>query len=257
MADHPSTSDQVDARYHAMYRIGGIALVLTGLAYAICFLLTLMIPASSGGAAAYLQATAGAEARVATLWVVYLLSDLLLIPAALALYFVLRARSRALVPIGMGLVAAYIVFDLGVTEPNWLALLSLAHSYSGAASVDQPLYVAAAQYGLALVPFLNFLSFAVSGAGWFLVSVVMLRGIFGRRTAYFGIATMVMAFLAALSWFLPSLGLAIIVCLAMFAVWCVLVGEQLYHLGITIAKSGDAPVGRQSSLTAPAGAGVN
>ena len=256
MANGPWTSNQVDARYHTLYRIGGAALVLTGLAYAVCLLLTLMIPASSGGAAAYLQATAGAEARVATLWVVYLMSDLLLIPAALALYFLLRERSRVLVPIGMGLIAAYIVFDLGVTEPNWLALLSLAHSYSAAATLDQPLYVAAAQYGLALAPFLNFLSFAVSGAGWLLVSVVMLRGIFGRRTAYFGIATMLVAFLAALSWLLPSLGVTIIVCLAMFAVWCVLVGGQLYHLGITIAKSGDAPV-RQRSLTAPAGAGVD
>lgn len=253
MVDGPSTVDQVDARYQALYRIGGAALILTGLAYAICLVLTLMIPASSGGAAAYLQATAGAEDRVATLWAVYLLSDLLLIPGALALYFVLRESSRALLPIGIALVAVYIVFDIGVTEPNWLALVSLAHSSAGATGDAQQQYIAAAQYGLALVPFLNFLSFAVSGAGWLLVSVVMLRGIFRHRTAYFGIATMLVAFVAATSWFVPALGVAILVCLAMFALWCVLVGEQLYRLGSRIAPASDTSAGHTRTFASRAG----
>lgn len=241
--------DVVDARYHGLYRLGGVAFVLTGLAYAICLQLTLRLPVSSGDAASYLQATADTLGPTVALWVVYLISDVLLVPGLLALYLALKGRSRVLLPIGTALVAGYLVFDAGITEPNWLALASLANGYGGSAASAQAGYVAAAQYGLALAPYLNALSFGVSGAGFLLIAIVMLRSSFRRGTGLFGMATMILALAAAMSWFVPALSIVLLAVLAAFGLWCVLVGAQLYRLGAQVARAAS----RGGVISAPAG----
>ncbi|HYM97728.1 MAG TPA: hypothetical protein VET26_10520 [Candidatus Sulfotelmatobacter sp.] len=250
-----STDDQVDARYHALFRIGGIAFILTGVAYFTCLAITYMIPASSSDAAAYLRSTGGKVGVVTALWVVYMVSDLLLVPGLLALYMVLKERSRALLLIGTALVAGYLVFDLGMTEPNWLALAGLAHGYASTTGAAQPSYVAAAQYGLALVPVLNFLSFAVSGAGFLLISIVMLRSTFRRRTAVFGIAVMSLSLVASTSWFVPFLGSTVFAVLGAFGLWCVVVGGQMYRLGSRIGNRAAAEARFATGVT-PRAAGV-
>jgi hypothetical protein len=242
----------VDARYHALYRIGGVAFVLTGLAYAICLQLTLRLPASTGDATSYLRVTADNLGLTVTLWVVYLVSDVLLIPGLLAMYTVLRLRNSVLLPIGTAMVAGYLVFDIGITEPNWLALASLANGYGGSAPADQAGYVAAAQYGLALVPYLNALSFGISAAGFLLISVVMLRSTFRRATALFGIATMVLALAAAVSWFVPTLDVVLLAVLAAFGLWCIVVGVQLYRLGARLALAGSVRPGVSTKTVLPA-----
>jgi hypothetical protein len=237
--------DFVDNRFHTLYRIGGIAFVLTGLAYAVCLQLTLRLPATSGDAPSYMGVTADNLGLTASLWVAYLVSDVLLIPGLLALFMILRTRSRVLLPIGTAMVAAYLVFDIGITEPNWLALTSLASGYGGADVAARGPYVAGAQYGLALVPYVNALSFAISGAGFLLISVVMLRSTFRRATAFFGIATMILALAAAVSWFVPALGAVLLAVLAAFGLWSIVVGAQMYRLGsrlTPVASSGGRPV---------------
>jgi len=235
--DPTGSPDVPDLRYRTVFRVGGVAFMLVGLCYSICLRLTLMIPASSGDAAGYLQATSANLGPVAALWVVYLVGDVLLVPGLIALYLVLRDTRRALVLIGAGLVAVYLAFDVGMTEPNWLALVSLSQSYAGATPAAQPTYVAAGQYALALVPFVNALSFAVSGGGFLLLSVAMLRSGFRRTTAVFGIVTMVTSLVAGISWFVPALSWTITLTLPLFAVWCVAVGWQIRRVGVRMATT--------------------
>lgn len=122
----------IDSRYHSLIRIGGIALILTGVAYTVCLILTLAVPPSSGTAASYLQVTGPKAGLVTTLWATYMISDLLLVPALLALYIVLKERSRVLLLVGTAMVGGYLVFDIAITEPNWLALAALASGYASA-----------------------------------------------------------------------------------------------------------------------------
>jgi hypothetical protein len=218
---------EVDPRHHNWYRGGGTAFVLVGVAYLVCLVLTNMIPGSSGSAASYLQETSSKVGVVSLLWIVYMVSDVLLIPALFGLYYFLRRKTSGLLKIGLALVGGYLVFDLAVTEPNWLALASLAHSYGTATPAAQASYVAAAQYGLALVPYLNALSFGISGLGFLLICIVMFRSAFRLSTAVFGMAVMALAMLAAISWFVPAISFVINAVLFGFAVWCVAVGAQL------------------------------
>lgn len=80
-------------------------------------------------------------------------------------------------------------------------------------------------------------------------SIVMLRSIFRRATALFGMATMVLALAAALSWFLPALSVVLLAVLAAFGLWCIVVGAQLYRLAARIAP---AP-SRGGAASAPTG----
>ncbi|MFI5261995.1 MAG: hypothetical protein ACHQZR_05540 [Candidatus Limnocylindrales bacterium] len=249
--------DQVDPRYQGLFRIGGVAFMLVGTCYTVCLWLTLIIPASSGDAASYLHATSANLGPVAALWAVYLVSDLLLVPGLIALFLVLRDASRALVLVGTALVAAYIAFDMGITETNWLALASLSQGYAAASPVAQAAYVAAAQYALALVPFVNALSFAVSGAGFLLISVAMLHSAFRRRTAAFGVLTMLVALVAGMSWFVPALSWVILLTLVMFAVWCVAVGTQIRRLGVRITGAPETTDRRPQPLPRPSASPVH
>lgn len=249
--DPMNDPNELDPRYRTLYRVGGVAFMLVGTCYTMAMWLTLMVPASSGDAAAYLRATSTNLGPVAALWAVYLVSDALLVPGLIALYLVLRDTSRTLVLTGAGLVAAYIAFDFGITEPNWLALVSLSHGYAGEVPAAQPTYVAAAQYALALVPFVNALSFAVSGGGFLLMSVAMLRSRFRRSTARFGVLTMLVALVAGISWFVPALSWTVLVTLPMFAVWCVAVGWQIRRVGVRMASTHPTAEGRAQRVSQP------
>jgi hypothetical protein len=77
----------------------------------------------------------------------------------------------------------------------------------------------------------------------------MLRGIFSRRIAYFGIATMVGALVAGISWFVPALGPSVLLTLLPFGVWGVMVGRQLYSIGLGAAQ------GLNAAVSASRGAG--
>lgn len=226
----------VEPRWGSFLRVGGIALILVGITYGIALYLTVSgAPGSGATAADYLTSVSGHVGLNAALWVTYLVSDLLLIPGLIGLYLLLRRYGGPAVYVGLGLLAAYLAFDVGVTEPNWLALTILAKGYAGATTAaEQASYLAGGQYALALVPVLNSLSFVVSATGFLLLIAVMLRTPIRRGTSIFGIAVMGFAFAAGASWFVPSLGLAVLACLGGFAFWTIVIGAQLYRIGLRV-----------------------
>lgn len=232
MAEAPGPP--VEPRWGPALRVGGIALILVGLTYAICLYLTVAgAPGSGTTANEYLTSVSGHWALNAALWVTYLIGDLLLIPGVIGLYLLLRRYGGASLLVGVGLLGAYLAFDVGVTEPNWLALTILAKGYAGATTAaEQASYLAGGQYALSLVPVLNSLSFLVSATGFLLLIAVMLRTPIRRGTSVFGIVVMGLAFAAGASWFIPSLGLAVLACLGGFAFWTIAIGAQLYRIGL-------------------------
>jgi hypothetical protein len=235
------TGSSVEPRHVVLAKVGGIAFLMTALAYLVCLVLTRFTPPASGSAESYLTATAGSFWVVCTLWAVYMVSDVVLVPALIALFVVLRGGNRVLVLIGTALVGGYLVFDIAITEPNWLVLANLARDYAAANVHDQAAYVGAAQYGLALVPFVNALSFLISGAGFLLISIAMLHSPFRRSTAIFGIAVMALSMVAAISWFVPPMTIVISAVLSGFSLWCAVVGAQLYRMASRSEAKQQAP----------------
>ena len=225
----------IDSKWHGLYRTGGLALIGVGITYVVCLWLTVRGYAgnSSGNALTFFQSIHGNIAQNALLWVTYIVGDLFFIPALLALYFLLRHQSRTLLLVGLGLTAAYVVFDMGITEPNWLALTNLANGYYGTVNpVSQSADLAAGQYALALLPMVNAMSYFISAAGLFLVNLVLFRGVVRRTTAWFGVPTMALAFAGGFSWFFPVLGIVFLPGSITFALWNILLGVQVYKIGV-------------------------
>lgn len=237
-----------ETRWGTALRVGGIALILVGITYGVSLYLTVSgAPGSGTSARDYLTSVSGHVALNAALWVSYILSDLLLIPGLIGLYLLLRRYGGPSLWAGFGLLGAYVAFDLGATEPNWLALTILAKGYGGATTAaDQASYLAGGQYALSLVPVLNSLSFIVSATGFLLLISVMLRAPIRRGTSIVGIVVMGLAFAAGASWFVPTLGLAVLACLGGFAFWTITVGAQLYRIGQKEEAGAGTPVPRTS-----------
>ena len=100
----------------------------------------------------------------------------------------LKHLARSAVLVATGLIAVFIVLDLGVTEVNSLSLVALTRQYAAASSESlRAGAVAAANFARVTLPIATFLSYTVSSVGFLIFGVVMLKGVFRRGTAYLGI----------------------------------------------------------------------
>jgi hypothetical protein len=162
------------------------------------------------------------------------LTDLLFIPVALALYRALRRVNHDALLIGVSFVLLFAVLDLAVTWSNYGSLVGLTDRYAAAATDTQRAnYVAAAEYASAALRFgLGVYSILVPSLGILLVALVMLRGVFGKPTAYVGVASGILGIVSVVGPFLVgALGSTIIVASLLTTTWVFLVGYRLYRLG--------------------------
>jgi hypothetical protein len=217
-----------DARW--LYRAGGICALLIGIGYVITIPLYTSAGAPPEGGEAVLKYLVG---KTATWWVIVGLSvvtDLLYVPAGLALYFALKDFNQNLMLIAVAFIALFVVLNLGVTWTNYASLISLSGGY-GAASTDaqKQAYVAAANYAkgvldshLEVVYAIGLLSFAI-----LLIGIVMVQtSVFTRIAAYLALATGLLGIAAV-----GGVGVAIIVNALAATVWVLVVGYRLYRLG--------------------------
>jgi len=61
--------------------------------------------------------------------------------------------------------------------------------------------------------------------------MVMLKGVFGKRTAYVGIVTGIVGIVAGFYVFVPALVLFTLLSLLTLGAWCLMAGRRLYQLG--------------------------
>ena len=166
----------------------------------------------------------------------YSLIDFLVIPALIALYLALKGISKNAMLIAMGLVGIWAILDVGVTEFNSLALISLTQSYTAATdAVQKASYMAAANYALAAIPIGTFYSYLVGSIGFLIASIVMLRGVFRKQVAFLGIVANALGIISAFVLVAPGLAVIILPTLIFYGFWNILVGVQLFQLGL-IAK---------------------
>jgi hypothetical protein len=77
----------------------------------------------------------------------------------------------------------------------------------------------------------TFYSWVVFSIGVLIISIVMLKGVFSKLTAYLGIAVGIVATVAGFYVFLPALAVLTLPSLVAFGLWCVLAGRRLFRLG--------------------------
>ena len=85
----------------------------------------------------------------------------------------------------------------------------------------------AAGRALAILPAATFFSYAISSIGLLIVSVVMLRAVFTKITAYAGIVASVEGILGGFYPLFPPLAVLLVPSLIAFAVWALLAGRRL------------------------------
>jgi hypothetical protein len=156
-------------------------------------------------------------------------TDLLYVPVALALYQALESVRRNLMLVAIGFVSLFIVLDLAVTWSSHASLLMLAGEYGSAGTdAERTALAAAADYPASVIASplerlyaIGLLSFAI-----LLIGVVMLNSAFGKATSCLAI---VIGLLGVAS--IGGLTLTIIANALAATVWVLMVGYRLVRLG--------------------------
>jgi hypothetical protein len=219
-----------------LYRVGGISALLLGIGYLVTIPLYVQVGAPpSGGGEAWLTYLVG---KTTVWWAILglsVLTDVLYIPVALALYLALKGISRNVMLVATAFVGLFVVLDLAVTWPNYASLITLSGNFAAATGdIQRAAYVAAANYAstvlasnLEAVYSIGFLS-----VGMLLIGVVMLKGVFGKTTAYLGMVTGILGIVAVAGPpFVSALRLTVIIASVLTTVWVLLVGYRLFGLG--------------------------
>ncbi len=177
----------------SMPRIGGIAALLLAAGYVVTIPIFAAVGAPpGGGGAAQLEYHAGAAAAWWAIVALSVLTDLLFIPVALALYTALRRSNEGAMRIAAAFTLLFVVLDLAVTWPAYASLITLGQQYAVAATpAERTLLVAAAGYPSAVLgsPLQAIDSILTLSIGIFVTGLVMLRGAFWRAPGILGVAT--------------------------------------------------------------------
>lgn len=213
-----------DSGWNTLYRIGGICLVITGLFYFAAVVLAALLGPPPADAEPYLRSLAAHSGLAFVNYAGFALADLLLVPATLALYVGLRQLARSAMLVGTGFIISWLIVDLAVTEFNSLTLVLLSR-HSDAQSI------AAARFPLATMPIATFFSFVVSSIGTLIVSIVMLKGVFSKVTAWAGIIACMEGIVGGFYVIYPPLAVLLVPCMIAYGFWGVLAGSRLFRLG--------------------------
>lgn len=236
-------ASHVDPSWKGVYRVGGIGLLLAGLIYLTEVILGILLGPAPADSQQFLQALATHPSLAQVSYGLWSLADFLLVPAVLGLYLALKRIGKNPMLVATGALAVFIVVDLAITDATTLTLVTLTQHAATATSVtERAAYLAAANYGLATLPLANFYSWVVPSVGILIISIVMLKGVFGKLTASVGIVAGIVGIVAGFYVIVPALVLVTLLAGLTLGLWCVLAGIKLYRLGKTQGAAETATV---------------
>lgn len=212
----------------SLRRAGGVSAVAIGIAYLATFALFARVGAPPHDAEAWLRYLTG---KTGTWWAILglsVVSDLLLVPVGLSLYFALKRIGRDLMLVAITLIGLFIALDLAVTWTSYGSLIGLSRGYAMAPSdAQRAAYIAAANYPAAVLasPLEALYSIVLLSLGILLTSVVMLRSGFSRWMAYLGLLTGAAGIASVTGWMVTVIMNAILA-----TIWLFAVGIRLYRL---------------------------
>jgi len=223
----------VDPKWKGLYRIGGISMITAGPVFIILAAFAIALAPSLASTDAALKNLASQATLLQGDIGFAILSDLLVIPAALALYFALKGLNKNAMTVAAGLLGLFVILDLGLSLPNFLQLTTISQNYLAATSdAQRSTYVASMNNLFSLLSLVSpICAFMVPSIGSLIASLVMHRGIFTRHVAYVGVFASAAGILVGLSILLPPLANLDLIYLPLFGIWFMLVGFRLYGLG--------------------------
>ena len=153
-----------------------------------------------------------------------------------SLFFALMGINRSAALIAVAFEGLFVILECATTWTMYPAYMELSDKYAAATSEAQrATYVAAASYIDAVLVggFGRIYTWLLPAIGALVISLVMLKGVFSKSTAYLGLATGILGIVSTVGGFLSSaLGQAMIVITSTLSlIWFLLVGYRLYRLG--------------------------
>ncbi|HEX6473726.1 MAG TPA: DUF4386 family protein [Candidatus Limnocylindria bacterium] len=217
-------------------RVGGNAGVLIGLAYlAITGLYVVAGPVPDDGqGASYLAYLSGKEGTWWGITGVSVLTDLLFLPLAVALYVAMRPANEVLALLGGALLVLFAVLDLAVTWPSYAALIQLSGDFADLVDpAERAATIAAANYAAAVLDssLFAFYVIGVPALGIGALGLVMARSGMSAAGGYLGILTALLGMAAVFGpIFVDALTALAIPTAVLTTVWTLIVGYRLIRL---------------------------
>jgi hypothetical protein len=217
-----------------LYRVGGIAAIAFGITYLVIIVLYVPVGLPTG-AEDWLKSLAEHTTRWSAIIALDVLTDFLLVPFALSLYLALKGINKSVMLTATAFTGLFIILDLPLTWMNIASLHGLSSQYAAATNdAQREVIVTAAMVPSSIVEsnllgVYNSLTLAI---GILMTSLVMLKGIFNKATAYVGVATGILGIVAVTSSFFASTvsTVSIILAALLTMVWALFAGFRLYKL---------------------------
>lgn len=215
-----------------IYKIGGVSLIIVGLSYLLGAILSLMIGPAPSSAVEYLDALAAHKLLSITNFVFFTLADICLIPAAIALYRILKGTNKNAMRIASGLIILFAVFDAIITELTSFELVALSQNLAVATSEAQrSAIMLTANSLLSTLPAATLCSFVISSVGLLITAAVMLKGSsFSKRATLPGLTAGIAGTLGGFYIMLPVLSLLIMPSLIAMGFWGIFAGRAIQKI---------------------------
>jgi hypothetical protein len=160
-------------------------------------------------------------------------TDLLLIPLFLALYQAMKHIGRSMMLIALALKYLFVALDISVTWTAYSALIVAGGKYGAAVTgAAKAALVAGAGYPSAMIdsPLMAVGAIIIPSAGVLLTGLVMLRGVFGKPTAFLALAAGITGIAFLGSYIFSALGVFSYINALFATVWYGFVGTRLLKL---------------------------
>ena len=219
----------VDQSWKRVYKSGGFSLFAGG-AILVIFLLSVFIfrvalPLTP-------QAVLKNPMPPVTLYLLAALGELLLLPAALGLYLSLKDvnKNYMLIAAASWLVAVTMYL---VSRGQIISLLPISGRHTVATSeAMRAAYLVSADQAIEVANIYGNMALMLHQVGSIIMGLVMLKGVYGRRTGYFVTVVATMTFIGTFGVVLRPLSFLTLFGLMLTAVWQIVVGIKLYKLGV-------------------------
>jgi hypothetical protein len=218
----------VDQSWKRVYKSGGFSLFAGG-AILVTFLLSVFIfrvalPLTP-------QAVLENPMPPVTLYLLAALGELLLLPAAIGLYLSLKDVNKNCMLIAAASWSVAVSLYL-VSRGQIISLLPISGRYAAAPSeVMRAAYMVSADQAIEVANIYGNMALMLHQVGSIIMGLVMLKGVYGRRTGTFVTVVGIITFIGTFGVVLRPLSFLTLFGLMLTAVWQIVVGVKLYRLG--------------------------
>lgn len=226
--DRVKAVERSESSWQWLYKLGGAAAMVSVLIIPITIVVYIVWPPANSVVGHFEQFQNNWVVGLLGMDLLYLLTNIILIPTWLALYVALRRTNESLMAIALTLGLVGIV-ALIAARPI-MEMQSLSEQYATATTeAQQAIFLAAGEALLAIYHGTAFNAHYLLGTiALLIISIVMLNSdVFGKRTATIGIA----ANLVTLGFYLPVIGIYIsIFSVVFYWIWYLMIARRLWQL---------------------------